>query len=50
MAIIYNNFFHPFISGMGKDIIVIKEESKKYKSIYACNNYAYAMVTKIPLF
>lgn len=24
-------FFTPFISGMGKDIIVIKEENKKYK-------------------
>lgn len=24
-------FFTPFISGMGKGIIVIKEESRKYK-------------------
>lgn len=51
MPVIYNFFFTPFISGMGKDIIVIKEESKKYKrSICACINYAYAMVTSMLMF
>lgn len=34
MSIICNTFFStPVISGMGKDIIVIKEESKKYNEV-----------------
>lgn len=48
MSIIYDSFFTPFISGMGKDIIVIKEESKKYKwSICASMNWADAMITRM---
>lgn len=34
--------------GMGKDIIVIKEESKKYESsVCACIKCAYAMITNM---
>lgn len=37
--------------GMGKDIIVIKEESKKYKlSIHACVNYANGKITNMLIF
>lgn len=37
--------------GMGKDIIVIKEESKKYKrSTHAYINYGDAMVTNMLIF
>lgn len=49
MSTSYNSFFStPFISGMGKDIIVIKEESKKYESsVCACIKCAYAMITNM---
>lgn len=37
--------------GMGKDITVIKEESKKYKlSIHACVNYVNGKITNMLVF